>query len=58
MFGLVFENRAAVVVSDPNRMDIACFAGFVARRPGNAVPQEVLQWLEEQGAPPFPTLSN
>ena len=49
MFGLVFEERANVVISDPNRVDIACFVGFVARRPGAEVPRDILQWLEEHG---------
>jgi hypothetical protein len=46
---LVFEVQAPVVAADPNRADIACFAGFVARRKNTAVPAPVMRWLEEQG---------
>jgi uncharacterized protein len=54
MNGLVFEERRPVVRSAPNRADIACFVGFVARRPGS-VPAVIVQALAEQGwtAPPY-----
>lgn len=54
MNGLVFEDQAPVVQSDPNRADIACFVGFVKRR-NTKIPPEVMRWLSEQGwtAPPF-----
>ncbi len=47
--GLVFEEQAAVVVSDPNRTDIALFVGFVAVRSGAEAPAAVRTWLESQG---------
>src|SRR5688500_15420632 len=49
MHGLVFEVQSPVVPSDPNRMDIACFVGFVARRPERALPSDLRRWLIEQG---------
>lgn len=54
MNGLVFEDQAPVVASDPNRADIACFVGFIKRR-NTRIPPEVSRWLFEQGwtAPPF-----
>src|SRR5262245_25707422 len=54
MNGLVFEERRPVVRSAPNRADIACFVGFVGRRPGT-VPSTVVQALAEQGwtSPPY-----
>lgn len=45
---LVFEVQAPVIAADPNRADIACFVGFVARRKNTAVPPPVLRWLQEQ----------
>lgn len=48
MYGLRFEDQAPVVVSAPNRVDIACFVGFVSRR-GQDVPSEVKRWLDERG---------
>ncbi len=38
MYGLVYEDRAAVPPAAPNRMDIACFAGMAELRPGCADP--------------------
>lgn len=46
---LVFEVQAPVVTADPNRADIACFVGFVARRRNTLVPSPVMRWLEAQG---------
>jgi hypothetical protein len=46
---LVFEVQPPVVAADPNRADIACFAGFVARRRKTSVPAPVMLWLEAQG---------
>lgn len=54
MFGLTFEEQAGVVESDPNRADIACFVGFVAVRPGTAVPAEIAGWLDAHGWPAGP----
>lgn len=45
MIGLHFEAQAPVIVSDPNRTDIACFIGFVARRDTPVTPA-IVQWLE------------
>jgi|KBSSwiStaDraftv2_1062776.scaffolds.fasta_scaffold16625_8 hypothetical protein len=52
--GLVFETRGPVVRSAPNRADIACFVGFVGRRPG-PLPALLLRALAEQGwtSPPY-----
>ncbi len=54
MNGLVFETQAPVVASVPNRVDIACFVGFVGRR-DTPVPAEIQRWLEQQGwtSPPY-----
>jgi len=49
MSRLVFEVQAPVVAADPNRADIACFVGFVARRKNTLVPSAILRWLNEQG---------
>ncbi len=46
MYGLKFEQEASVVASNPYRMDIACFVGFVSRRPDARVPAEVRAWIE------------
>lgn len=46
MNGIRFEEQTSVTASDPNRMDIACFVGFVSRRPGVAVPRELRAWTE------------
>lgn len=58
MTGLVFEERSPIVVSAPNRADIACFVGFVHRR-ASRIPAEVYEWLRERGwrspTPDFPT---
>jgi len=50
MNGLDFEDQAPVVAADPNRADIAFFAGFVERR-NTAVPSEVKRWLDQRGGP-------
>lgn len=47
--GLVFQDQALVIASDPHRADIALFVGFVARRPASAVPAAVADWLAAQG---------
>jgi hypothetical protein len=55
MFGLRFENHQPIVVGHPNRADIACFVGFVARRPHQAAPDGLRRWLGERGwlQPPY-----
>jgi hypothetical protein len=54
MSGLVFQKQAPVVASSPNRADIACFVGFVARRE-TAIPAEIKLWLGARGwtDPPY-----
>src|SRR5262245_18994404 len=54
MYGLVFGVQAPPVVSDPNRVDVACFVGFVRRRP-TPVPEVIQRWLYENGwaTPPY-----
>lgn len=47
--GLVFEDQAPIIASDPHRADIALFVGFVARRPASAVPAALADWLASQG---------
>lgn len=48
MRGLVFEANARAPVSAPERVDVACFVGFV-RRASAPVSPEIQQWLIEQG---------
>ena len=43
-----FEAQPPVEPSAPTRADIACFVGFVSRRPG-ALPASLERWLEERG---------
>ena len=45
---LIFEQESPVVAADPNRADIACFVGFIAKRK-TAAPAHVTRWLHEQG---------
>jgi hypothetical protein len=45
---VTFEVDPAVVPSAPPRADIACFVGFVARRP-TPVPEGTRRWLERRG---------
>jgi hypothetical protein len=49
MPGLVFEERARIAPSAPNRMDVALMVGFVRQRQGPGVPAPTLQWLKERG---------
>lgn len=49
MNGIQFEGQSPVVAVDPNRADIACFVGFIARRDGAALPQFVHEWMGEYG---------
>jgi hypothetical protein len=59
MSGLVFEASARAPVSAPERADIACFVGFVRRRPGAPISPDIRQWLIEQGwtTPPTPWIN-
>jgi hypothetical protein len=47
--GLRFETRAPPGAVAPERTDIACFIGFVARRPGVALPEDVRDALRAAG---------
>lgn len=47
MYGLRFEDQPAIVASDPNRADIACFVGYVARR-NTPLPRDVARWLADR----------
>lgn len=47
MYGLRFETAAPPLRPDPNRVDVACFIGFVARRAG-ALPASVVDSLAAQ----------
>lgn len=49
MNGIQFEEQLPVVAVDPNRADIACFIGFVARRDGSALPRFIRDWMSEYG---------
>lgn len=49
MNGLFFEVAPAIAAPSPNRTDIACFVGFVARRRGRALPRELRAWLAAAG---------
>ncbi|MFL5494236.1 MAG: phage tail sheath C-terminal domain-containing protein [Gemmatimonadales bacterium] len=43
-----FESEPPFEASAPTRADVACFAGFVARRPG-PLPAALQRWLTERG---------
>lgn len=47
--GLVFDTAPAARPSPPQRADVACFVGFVARRPGVPLPAAVRRQLESAG---------
>jgi hypothetical protein len=47
--GLRFETRAPAGAVSPDRTDIACFIGYVARRPGVALPDDVRDALRAAG---------
>ncbi|HEU4455544.1 MAG TPA: hypothetical protein VFR81_20945, partial [Longimicrobium sp.] len=58
MGGVRFETAGAVPGAAPDRADIACFAGFVARRPARPgagatpftpIPADLRRWLREAG---------
>ncbi len=48
MPGLLFKEAPSVVAASPNRADIVCFVGYVARRP-TPVPAPARRWLQNQG---------
>ena len=58
MLGLAFEQDATIVASAPLRTDIACFVGFVRRRPGRTLPG-LDRWRADYGwtGPYLPTES-
>jgi hypothetical protein len=45
---LRFETEPPVEAPSPNRMDVACFVGFIRPRPG-AASAAIQRWLTEQG---------
>lgn len=47
MYGLRFETASPPLRPDPNRVDVACFVGYVARRPGG-LPASVVDALASQ----------
>lgn len=47
--GLIFQQVSAPDESAPNRVDIACFVGFVGRRAEVPVPAGVAAWLRREG---------
>ena len=47
--GLSFETAQPPLAAAPNRADIACFIGMVARRPGVPLPADVRAQLRETG---------
>jgi hypothetical protein len=49
MPGLLFEERAPIVPSAPNRMDIALMVGFVRVRANATLPATTAQWLDQRG---------
>jgi len=49
MNGLQFETQSPIVAVDPNRADIACFVGFVARREESALPSFIRNWMNDNG---------
>ncbi|MBC7706348.1 MAG: phage tail protein, partial [Rhodoferax sp.] len=46
---LVFETAAAVSVPDPQRADVACFVGYVARRTGQPLPADMRAQIAAAG---------
>jgi uncharacterized protein len=46
--GLSFTTQAPKIQINPNRSDVVCFVGFIARR-RTVVPETIRQWLQEQG---------
>ncbi len=57
MKGLVFETRAPGIEAAPNRADIACFIGLAELRPDLVIPQDLTQYLEQEGWWPGATSS-
>ena len=55
MLGLLFKDASTATSASPNRADIVCFVGYVARRPA-AVPTVVKTWLQNQGWRPLGTV--
>ena len=46
---LVFDNAAPLVPGEPERADVACFIGFVARRRDRPLPAAVRAQLRDAG---------
>lgn len=49
MSGLLFKTAAPAATSSPNRADVVCFIGFVARRTAAPLPSGLKTWLQEHG---------
>lgn len=47
MYGISFASAQHISPPNPNRMDIACFVGFVPLRDGCEIPDSLRIWLEE-----------
>ncbi|WP_138469276.1 hypothetical protein [Poseidonocella sp. HB161398] len=45
---IIFETTSPAQTADPARMDVACFVGLVAERPGAALPQPLREMLMRQ----------
>jgi hypothetical protein len=54
MSGLLFKNAPSAPVSSPNRADVVCFIGFVARSTA-PLPASVKAWLQNHGWRPHGT---
>lgn len=46
MRGISFQYTRPITPPDPNRMDVACFIGFVPRRKRAPLPKEIGDWLD------------
>jgi uncharacterized protein len=45
MAGISFETVQPATLVHPDRMDVACFVGFIAERPGAQLPSGLIDWL-------------
>ena len=49
MSGLLFRDAQPATTAAPNRADVVCFVGFVARRSASPLPGRLKAWLQEHG---------
>ena len=49
MSGLLFRDAQPATTAAPNRADVVCFVGFVARRAGSPLPGRLKAWLQDHG---------